>query len=190
MRFDLSKLPACGANTRKGTPCKRRGNRSNGRCKLHGGLSTGPSTEIGKAISKHNAKKSFPDDLFFKVENQELLLKAHAANALLVHLMTKEEIDWREVNQVVHDNLMALEYSKWRLVEYSTPLTLLVLQTALDSYYQDTKAPHLKFHVFGGMQMLTMFSRNMTRAQQARFDQWLRKQPMPWDSDWFKSDKK
>lgn len=32
----------CGARTRAGTPCKRRDLYISGRCKLHGGLSTGP----------------------------------------------------------------------------------------------------------------------------------------------------
>lgn len=39
----------CGAKTRRGTPCKRRdlyGLRA--RCRLHGGLSTGPRTAEGK----------------------------------------------------------------------------------------------------------------------------------------------
>jgi hypothetical protein len=32
----------CGAKTRAGTPCKRRDLYRSGRCRLHGGLSTGP----------------------------------------------------------------------------------------------------------------------------------------------------
>lgn len=32
----------CGAKTRAGAPCKRRDLYSSGRCRLHGGLSTGP----------------------------------------------------------------------------------------------------------------------------------------------------
>ena len=32
----------CGAKTRAGTPCKRRDLHGSGRCKFHGGLSTGP----------------------------------------------------------------------------------------------------------------------------------------------------
>ncbi len=32
----------CGAETRAGTPCKRRDLYQSGRCRLHGGLSTGP----------------------------------------------------------------------------------------------------------------------------------------------------
>ena len=39
----------CGAKTRAGTPCKRRDLHTNGRCKFHGGLSTGPQSDSGKA---------------------------------------------------------------------------------------------------------------------------------------------
>jgi len=40
-RFDLDTLPACGAKTRSGGLCKHKGNLHNGRCKRHGGASTG-----------------------------------------------------------------------------------------------------------------------------------------------------
>lgn len=39
----------CGATTRKGTPCKMMALYSSGRCKLHGGKSTGAKTPEGKA---------------------------------------------------------------------------------------------------------------------------------------------
>lgn len=38
----------CGAKTRAGTPCKLTSLYGNGRCKFHGGLSTGPTTDEGK----------------------------------------------------------------------------------------------------------------------------------------------
>jgi len=38
----------CGARTRRGTPCRALG-LANGRCRNHGGLSTGPRTAEGKA---------------------------------------------------------------------------------------------------------------------------------------------
>lgn len=38
----------CGAKTRSGTPCKQRTLYSSGRCKFHGGLSTGARTAAGK----------------------------------------------------------------------------------------------------------------------------------------------
>jgi len=42
-RFDLNTLPTCGARTRSGSLCKHKGNLRNGRCKRHGGASTGPT---------------------------------------------------------------------------------------------------------------------------------------------------
>ena len=50
----------CGATTRAGTPCKRRDIYRSGRCKLHGGMSTGPRTKAGKAICAGNARKRTP----------------------------------------------------------------------------------------------------------------------------------
>jgi len=38
----------CGAKTRKGAPCKQKTIYSSGRCKFHGGLSTGARTVDGK----------------------------------------------------------------------------------------------------------------------------------------------
>ena len=48
---NLSSAPRCGARARKGTPCQCPAMR-NGRCRLHGGLSTGPTTAAGLARSK------------------------------------------------------------------------------------------------------------------------------------------
>jgi len=44
-QFDLNTLPICGARTRSGTLCKHKGNIRNGRCKRHGGASTGPTNQ-------------------------------------------------------------------------------------------------------------------------------------------------
>lgn len=41
----------CGAHTRKGTPCRCLA-MPNGRCKLHGGMSTGPRTTEGWARTR------------------------------------------------------------------------------------------------------------------------------------------
>jgi len=50
-------LAPCGAKTRQGTSCKNTRLYKNGRCKNHGGLSTGPRTEEGKARALANLKK-------------------------------------------------------------------------------------------------------------------------------------
>jgi hypothetical protein len=43
----------CGAKTRKDTPCRAKA-LDNGRCRNHGGMSTGPKTPEGKAKSLAN----------------------------------------------------------------------------------------------------------------------------------------
>ena len=47
----------CGAKTRKGIPCRQKDIYLNGRCRLHGGLSTGPKTAAGKQRSAANLPK-------------------------------------------------------------------------------------------------------------------------------------
>jgi hypothetical protein len=53
---DLRSL-TCSAKTRAGTPCKLTALYSSGRCKWHGGLSTGPTTEAGKEQARINGRK-------------------------------------------------------------------------------------------------------------------------------------
>src|SRR5215468_1645338 len=43
---DFTRAPRCRAKTRRGTPCQCPA-MPNGRCRLHGGLSTGPKTAEG-----------------------------------------------------------------------------------------------------------------------------------------------
>lgn len=47
LRRELKKR-RCGAKTRAGHPCKRKGSGRGGRCPNHGGMSTGPRTEAGR----------------------------------------------------------------------------------------------------------------------------------------------
>ena len=56
--------PKCGAKTRKGTPCrapavwnKKKNRPVNGRCRMHGGLSTGPRTMDGRRRALANLKQ-------------------------------------------------------------------------------------------------------------------------------------
>jgi hypothetical protein len=53
-QFDLNTLLTCGARTRSGGLCKHKGNIRNGRCKRHGGASTGPiSQALGKSHHRY-----------------------------------------------------------------------------------------------------------------------------------------
>ena len=65
----------CEARTRRGTPCQCKA-MSNGRCRLHGGLSTGPTTPEGRAaaaMNLPNAKRtkpaSFPTHMCARVKD-------------------------------------------------------------------------------------------------------------------------
>ena len=61
------------AKTRKGTPCQRPAFKHNGRCSLHGGLSTGAKTADGlKKISDANLKHG-------KHTKDKLAAQRHAA---------------------------------------------------------------------------------------------------------------
>lgn len=51
----------CRAKTREGTPCKRKDLLKGGRCRLHGGLSTGPKTLEGKRRSALNTGKTYEE---------------------------------------------------------------------------------------------------------------------------------
>ena len=47
----------CGAINRAGLPCRMLAIYDNGRCKWHGGCSTGPKTDAGKEQSRINGRK-------------------------------------------------------------------------------------------------------------------------------------
>lgn len=52
-------MPRCGARTRAGTPCKARAMDGRARCRMHGGLSTGPRSEAGRAaIAASNRRRA------------------------------------------------------------------------------------------------------------------------------------
>ena len=51
--------PLCGARKRNGEPCQGRGKGAGGRCKYHGGKSTGPRTPEGRArIAESNRRRA------------------------------------------------------------------------------------------------------------------------------------
>ena len=57
-RADPKPCPAaCGAKTRAGHPCRGRALEGTGRCKWHGGKSTGPKTAEGRARALANLKQ-------------------------------------------------------------------------------------------------------------------------------------
>jgi hypothetical protein len=57
IRDDYVRRDFCDAKKKNGEPCRQKTLYRRGRCKFHGGLSTGPVTEEGKAQSRINGAK-------------------------------------------------------------------------------------------------------------------------------------
>ena len=57
IRDDYVRRDYCDAMKKNGEPCRQKALYSRGRCKFHGGLSTGPKTEEGKQQSRINGAK-------------------------------------------------------------------------------------------------------------------------------------
>lgn len=73
--------PRCGAHTRAGGPCRQPA-LANGRCRLHGGTSTGPRTEAGKAATRaaHTTHGFWSEEgVAFRQAVKALLVRARAA---------------------------------------------------------------------------------------------------------------
>ncbi|MGO8732468.1 MAG: HGGxSTG domain-containing protein [Terriglobia bacterium] len=87
---DPNNAPRCGAKTRRGTPCKGPAMR-NGRCRMHGGPSTGPKTPEGlersrKANWKHGFRAAGA-----KAELRQYIQLWHECKALLKEVKRRRQ---------------------------------------------------------------------------------------------------
>ncbi len=172
-KFDLGSLPKCGAKTRSGKPCQRYGNKANGRCKLHGGRSTGAKTKEGKLAVRVNALlNSFSwhfDSLFNMKIKKSDLERALTAYLNLIELSNlKLDRLKNEVFDVVSLYRVELEMCKYRIAEYDGPEALLLIQSALDHYYKDTASEHLLFHIYTPVYPTPFFHRTFGSAAEAK----------------------
>ena len=79
----------CEAKTRKGTPCQRPAKLPVGRCRLHGGASTGPRTKEGL---KRLAVSKTKHGCFTKIERAKA--KARAEQGRIIQRELKELEAW------------------------------------------------------------------------------------------------
>ena len=68
---DFAKAPRCGARTKRGIPCRAPAMK-NGRCRLHGGKSTGPRTREGLERMRQSKLKHGRYSKAMKVANKYL----------------------------------------------------------------------------------------------------------------------
>ncbi len=147
MGFDLNTLPFCNAKTRStGKPCKRRGNLVNGRCRLHGGKSSGPKTEAGKIASRSNSRIIPSDAFMLRAARTEYVYRAeYAFNELIAMLLEADKPNWREVYKVIEDHRIPLEIMKYQISDQYGEFFFFFVQSCLDNYYTSKNSEHLKF---------------------------------------------
>ncbi|AZN33969.1 HGGxSTG domain-containing protein [Pseudoalteromonas sp. Xi13] len=164
-KFDLDSLPKCGAKTRSGNPCKRLGNKRNGRCKLHGGRSTGAKTTEGKlAVRTNPVKNGFGWNLM-KDYDPVLIEDSLKAYIQLCDIVELKGINNREVNELVARHKVALECFKYRVLECYGVDSFIIIQSALDAYYKDTDSQHLHFHIHTKVVKAPYFHQHMSEAR-------------------------
>ena len=82
----------CGAKTRSGAPCAKFAMEGKRRCRLHGGLSTGPKTLTGRAAisaanTKHGRYKNWREKLakerYYRGEIKRVMREAELAGLLV-----------------------------------------------------------------------------------------------------------
>lgn len=180
-KFNLEALPLCGAKTRSGKPCKRRGNKKNGKCKLHGGRSTGAKTELGKMVVARNAHKEFPHDVINPFLDKIHIQRSLIAYAKLEVLMNKSTLDWPSIFNIIEHNKTSLEAAKYFLLAQVSTEAFLLVQIALDNYYQEIGERHLSFHAYTPMFMPHDFYREITAEKQKRISKWSKGYVLPWE---------
>ena len=91
-RRPLSLGVVCGAKTRSGAPCAKFAMEDKQRCRLHGGLSTGPKTPAGRAAisaanTKHGRYKNWHEKQakarYYRAEIKRVMQEAREAGLLV-----------------------------------------------------------------------------------------------------------
>lgn len=116
---DPSKAPRCGAYARTtGKPCNSPA-MNNGRCRMHGGASTGPKTNRGKKRAKRGNWKSGKYSAETKRKYKEIrdLLRF---NGKVVNFVVKNHLTYREMKA---DN-PALTWDEWLKLPLHLPFPI------------------------------------------------------------------
>ncbi|MDI5837814.1 HGGxSTG domain-containing protein [Shewanella xiamenensis] len=151
-KFELATLPKCGAKTRSGSCCQRYGTKANGRCKLHGGRSTGAKTREGKLKIRTNAIVHSTvwhvDNVLFGNIKQEDYENAVNAYLRLIELcVVNDSTAYNEAMELTNQYRVELEMVKFAIARSQGAEALLLIQSALDQFYKEDGSKHLSFHV-------------------------------------------
>lgn len=111
----------CGAKTRKGTPCQKAGLK-NGRCRLHGGSSTGP---------KDREKKSQ------QMKGNKNALKTGEYETITYDTLSEAE---KELYELIPEDVEKQAKGRYKLVEIRTHRLMTRYMRELEKKKPDTKA--------------------------------------------------
>ncbi|OBU14750.1 hypothetical protein AYY20_07730 [Photobacterium aquimaris] len=87
--------------------------------------------------------------------------------------MKEEIIMWSRVFKIIDKNQIPLEIMKYYLFEMYGLDSLLIIQTALDKYYQEMDYQHFKFHVYQPQFQLNYYFQVITRPQSLFLNNWI-----------------
>ncbi len=177
-RFDLNTLAKCAAKTRSGEPCKRFGNKRNGRCKLHGGKSTGAKSKGGKLVVSKNAVKNpfkwrlnlsittrTQDRVDYVVEQLELMTNTISDTVLMDEQLV-----------LLFDELcIDVEALKYGVLDKFGVKKFIIVQSALDRYYKLAGSTHMKFHLLTYVVPSPNFDNEESVIQESYNREWLYK---------------
>ncbi len=177
-RFDFNTLAKCGAKTRSGEPCKRFGNKSNGRCKLHGGKSTGAKSKDGKLVVSKNAvinsfkwqlnldiAKETPERVDYVVKQLRYITKHISESALIDEQLTLLFSEYR----------IDVESLKYGVLNKFGLKTFILVQSALDRYYKVVGSDHMKFYLLSPVIASPHFDKGDTAIKEHYHHEWLYK---------------
>ena len=164
----------CCAKNKDGSRCTALSSGKNKRCYLHGGNSTGPTTELGKLISSKNATNRFPNWIYCNLIDDSYRQRAEKSLITLDILMDDDFITWNKVFDIIDKNQIPLETMKYFLFEKYGSEALLIVQTALDKYYQEMDYQHFKFHMYQPQFQLDDYFQLITRPQSQFLDNWIK----------------
>lgn len=101
--------------------------------------------------------------------------RAYRCFEQLYTLMTTQPISWKKVFHLIDVDRIPLEMLKYQIMELTSANELLMLQVALDRYYQEQHSAHLSFTVYLPQRTLNNYSGELSKPQREYLDNWLNK---------------
>ncbi len=126
--------------------------------------------------SSKNALQMAPTWLFGATipKKEPLYTEAVSCTQKIKQLVFSEQFDSQKLNKLVAAHKEALEVMKFYILERFGITAFILIQGALDHYYRNVNAEHVKHHVFFPLFTLPHFGIIRTDAQERYLREWER----------------